>query len=179
MKKVLAVAAVCIMCVAGTALARTSADNPARMMPRQRMEQEMPGRMMPPQRADRRMPAVNECPNMPAGHEAPMPRRNQFGNHKGTFTPDMPKEIREKAAELAKLRIDLEEAMTSRPLNKEKALEVHKKMQGVKQEIETWRFTQKLERMEARQKKGLPPMPEEVSPETDEAPEAPETESEE
>ena len=80
-----------------------------------------------------------------------------------TFTPDMPQEIRDKAAELAKLRIDLEEAMTSRPVNKEKALEVHAEMQKVKQEIETWRFTKRLERIEARQKKVLPPAPEKAA----------------
>ena len=64
------------------------------------------------------------------------------------FAPDMPKEIREKAVELAKLRIDLDEALSSRPMNKEKALEVHAKMQKLEQEIESWKFSQMLERRE-------------------------------
>ena len=69
--------------------------------------------------------------------------------HKGmNFTPDMPKEIREKAAELAKLRVDLEEAMTSRPINKAKALETFAKMQKLENEIESWKFEKKLERIE-------------------------------
>ena len=60
----------------------------------------------------------------------------------------MPPEIREKAAELAKLRVDLEEALTSKPVNKAKALDVHAKMQKLENEIDTWRFEQKLEHME-------------------------------
>ena len=88
------------------------------------------------------------------GHRPQAPQRMEQHHrpHRGNFTPDMPKEIREKATELAKLRIDLEEAMTSRPLNKEKALEVHAKMQKVEQEVEAWRFAQRLERIEEMQK---------------------------
>lgn len=97
--------------------------------------------------------------------QPPMPMRmEQHHRPQGhTFTPDMPKEIREKAAELAKLRVDLEEALTSRPVNKDKALEVHAKMQTLKNEIDNWKFSKKLERIEARQKeaekfmKALPP----------------------
>ena len=146
MKKVLALVLVCVVCVTGTALARTKDSQPRRNPPA-RMEQQIPG------------------------HDAPKPAPRAGSR---IFTPDMPKEIREKAAELAKLRIDLEEAMTSRPLNREKALEVHAKMLTLKQEIETWRFSQRLDRIEERQKKGLSPAPEEVSPsaeeETDETP---------
>ena len=136
MKKVLALVLVCVVCVTGTALARTKDSQPRRNPPA-RMEQQIPG------------------------HDAPKsaPRAGSR-----IFTPDMPKEIREKATELAKLRIDLEEAMTSRPLNREKALEVHAKMLTLKQEIETWRFSRRLDRIEERQKKGLSPAPEEVSP---------------
>ena len=165
MKKVLAVTAVvCVMCVAGSALAQQHGrGNQSQQMNRQQVMRNAPER---PQnvsddfRAPRRdfrpgqpgQPAHGEMsrPNQP-GHEG---RRCGFdGGHRGPlFTPDMPNEIREKAAELAKLRVDLEEAMTSRPLNKEKALEVHAKMQKVRQEIATWRFTQRLERIEAMQK---------------------------
>ena len=80
------------------------------------------------------------------------------------FFPDMPKEIREKAVELAKLRIDLEEAMSSDPINKAKALDTHAKMQKLEQEIEAWRFAQKLERIEefkkhAKLNREVPPAP--------------------
>ena len=165
MRKVLAVIAVlCVVFTAGTALAA-----------------QHNGRPTIPPGTERRMPPRMERPQMPpAGHEA---RAHRPGPGHRTFTPDMPPEIREKAAELAKLKVDLEEAMTSRPLNKEKALEVHAKIQKVKQEIETWRFTRRLERIEAKQKKGLPPAPEETpaSEETAGTPEnaAPENESKE
>lgn len=146
MRKVLAVIAVlCVVFAAGTALAAQTNGRP-----------QLPPRM--------------ERPHMPPTcHET---RAHRLGHR--TFTPDMPSEIREKAAELAKLKIDLEEAMTSRPLNKEKALDVHAKIQKVKQEIETWRFTKRLERIEARQKKGLPPAPENVNPAQEEETETPE-----
>ena len=67
---------------------------------------------------------------------------------RGNFTPDMPKEIREKAVELAKLRVDLEEAMTSNPINKSKALETFKKIQLIENEIDTWKFEKRLDFME-------------------------------
>ena len=70
------------------------------------------------------------------------------GFMRGNFTPDMPKEIREKAVELAKLRVDLEEAMTSNPINKSKALETFKKIQLIENEIDTWKFEKRLDFME-------------------------------
>ena len=93
------------------------------------------------------------------------------------FYPDMPKEIREKAVELAKLRVDLEEAMSSRPVNKAKALETYAKMQKLEQEINTWRFAQRLERIEDFNKqrelnKKVPPAPMQHEPK-EEAKDAP------
>ncbi len=149
MKKVLALALALAVCIAGTSIAA----------PRK-----SPARQPAPVRMER---MNHDAPNTPN-----MPRAPRFGH--GIFTPDMPKEIREKAAELAKLRIDLEEAMTSRPINKEKALDVHAKMQKVQQEIETWRFTRRLERIEARQKKGLPPAPEDMNTAQEEETQTPE-----
>ncbi len=154
MKKVLAVTLALVICIAGAALAEQPGRN---------------ARHPAPARAEQRMQERMNRPEMP-GHDSPRAPRAKRSR---TFTPDMPKEIREKSAELAKLKIDLEEAMTSRPLNKEKALEVHAKMQKVKQEIATWRFTRRLERIEARQKQGLPPAPEneKLSPAENPAPE--------
>ncbi len=149
MKKVLALALVLAVCIAGTSIAA----------PRK-----SPARQPAPARMERMNP---DAPNTPK-----MPRAPRTGHR--LFTPDMPKEIREKAADLAKLRIDLEEAMTSHPINKEKALDVHAKMQKVQQEIETWRFTKRLERIEARQKKGLPPAPEDMNTTQEEETETPE-----
>lgn len=105
------------------------------------------------------------------------------GRRHMNFTPDMPSEIREKAAELAKLRIDLEEAMSSKPVNKAKALDTFAKIQKVEQEIDAWRFAQKLERIEEFRKhrelnKKIPPArPTPVKPEPqpqDSAKDAPE-----
>ncbi|MBR1486520.1 MAG: hypothetical protein IJ597_04620 [Synergistaceae bacterium] len=111
-------------------------------------------------------------PNGQENFEGHSPR-HRFGGFEGqchggfgrmNFTPDMPKEIREKAVELAKLRIDLEEAMSSRPVNKAKALDTYAKMQKLEQEIEMWRFTQKLDQIEEFRKqrelnKKVPPVP--------------------
>ena len=93
-------------------------------------------------------------------------RGRMFGfGHKGPmFTPDMPKEIREKATDLAKLKIDLEEAMSDNPLNKAKAIEVHAKIQKLEAEIEAWRFEKALDMIEEVRKqhelnKTIPPAP--------------------
>lgn len=185
MKKVLAVVAVvCVMCVAGSALAQHAGHgqpgkmNHPRMMlnaleahSRDHRPHNVSGDFRGAHRDSRHGQHGQQGHNKQSGHEG---MRCGFDGRQcrgPVFTPDMPKEIREKAAELAKLRIDLEEAMTSRPINKEKALEVHAKMQTVKNEIETWRFTKRLERIEARQehRKKLPPdrhgMPEAPAPE--------------
>lgn len=164
MRKAVAVAvAVCVMCAAGTAFAQRGNQDSRKQLPPQRMErpESFRGQEAPrPQNmsGDFRGPHGDFRPDFGGQHcgfEGMRPRGPMF-------TPDMPKEIREKAVELAKLRVDLEEAMTSRPLNKEKALEVHGKMQKVEQEIEAWRFAQRLERIEVMQKqhelnKNVPP----------------------
>ena len=154
MKKVIAVVAVvCVMFAAGSALAQPKdrRDQP------QNVQQQM---MSPHRDFQERGPRFQNVSDDFRGHHGDF-RPGFDGRHCGfegrghrgpTFTPDMPKEIREKATELAKLRVDLEEAMTSRPLNKEKALDVHAKMQKVEQEVEAWRFAQKLERIEEMQK---------------------------
>lgn len=64
------------------------------------------------------------------------------------FAPDMPNEIREKTAEAAKLRIDLENVMTKRPLDREKAAEIYAKIAGIESEIKIWRFSKKLDGIE-------------------------------
>ena len=180
MKKVIAaVAVVCVMFAAGSALAQPK---DRRNQPQNVQQMNRPQRNAPDfQERGPRFQNVSDDFRGPRGDFRPGFDGRHCGfegrGHRGpTFTPDMPKEIREKATELAKLRIDLEEAMTSNPLNKEKALEVHAKMQKVEQEIDAWRFAQRLERIEAFQKqrelnKNVPPARPEPAPA-----EAPETE---
>ena len=100
-------------------------------------------------------------PQGPCGFEG---RDNMFGHRGPMFAPDMPKEIRAKAVEIAKLRIDLEEAMSDNPVNKAKALEVHAKIQKLETEVEAWRFEKMLDRIEEVRKqhelnKKVPPAP--------------------
>lgn len=176
MKKVIAVVAVvCIMFAAGSALAQQREHRNQQQMNHpqiMRNAPEFPGRGPRPMNAsgDFRGPRGDFRPEFDGRHCG-----SEGRGHRGhMFTPDMPKEIREKATELAKLRVDLEEAMTSRPLNKEKALDVHAKMQKLEQEIDAWRFAQKLERIEAFQKqrelnRNVPPARPEPAPEKPEA----------
>lgn len=88
------------------------------------------------------------------------------------FTPDMPEEIRAKAVEAAKLRIDLEAALSTRPVDKAKALEIFAKVQQAENEIEAWKFSKRIDMMEAfrtqrelNRKKFDAPKPEAPAPE--------------
>lgn len=69
-------------------------------------------------------------------------------HHDSMFAPDMPKEIREKVTEIAKLNIDLDEALTSHPLNKAKAREVYGKILKLQQELDVWEFEKYLNDVE-------------------------------
>lgn len=147
MKKVLAVLlTVCVVFVAGAAFAQQGRNNNS--------TQEFRGPQFNRQNFNGQR---GNFQNSPANFEGCSPDfgpRNGNGRMGGmNFTPDMPKEIREKAADLAKLRIDLEEALSSRPVNKAKALDVHSKMQKIQNEIDTWRFQKRLERIEEFQEK--------------------------
>ncbi|MBR6902157.1 MAG: hypothetical protein IKN30_08900 [Synergistaceae bacterium] len=147
MKKVLAVLlTVCVVFVAGAAFAQQGRNN--------NCTQEFRGPQFNRQNFNGQR---GNFQNSPANFEGCSPDfgpRNGNGRMGGmNFTPDMPKEIREKAADLAKLRIDLEEALSSRPVNKAKALDVHSKMQKIQNEIDTWRFQKRLERIEEFQEK--------------------------
>lgn len=76
--------------------------------------------------------------------------RGEFGHRGGRlgFAPDMPEELRAKVVEAAKLRIDLEEVLSRRPVDKAKAMEIFAKVQQAENEVETWKFGNMLERME-------------------------------
>ena len=84
------------------------------------------------------------------GHGKRGPRKDKF---RRPFSPDMPQEIRAKAVEAAKLRIDLEDVLSQTPLNRDKAIELNGQIGKLKQEIQAWRFGQKLNRIEELAKK--------------------------
>ena len=77
--------------------------------------------------------------------------RRDFGERDfhARFTPDMPKEIRAMVIEAAKLRIDLDEALHTRPMDKAKAFEIYDKIMKLEQDIERWKFVQRVDRIEA------------------------------
>ncbi len=145
MKKVLAViAVVAVVCVAGAAFAQTRGHEQARRMPPQ-LQKEFSGerghldQRMPGQRFGRAEDCDGNREFCGRGH-----RSGRLG-----IAPDMPEEIRAKAVEAAKLRIDLEAVLSAKPLDKEKAMEVFSKIQQAENEVRMWRFSKRLERMEA------------------------------
>ena len=144
MKKILVVVlTVCVVFGAAAAFAQGH-QNRNQNFDGHEQHQQMMKPQLPPKSGDFR-PDFKRCLN-------PGFRPCRPEGKKPNFTPDMPTEIREKAAELAKLRVDLEEAMTSKPVNKAKALDTYKKMQLLENEIDVWRFEKRLERMEAMKK---------------------------
>ena len=177
MKKVLAVVAVvCVVFAAGAALAQPRANQEGRRVPPQLMK-EFDGekghldQRSPEQRFNRpdRPEPGRDGENMPC----------RFGGRRGgrmMFMPDMPEEIRAKAVEAAKLRIDLEAALSTRPIDKAKALEIFAKVQQAENEIEAWKFSKRIDMMEAfrtqrelNRKKFDAPKPEAPAPAPEEA----------
>ena len=138
MKKVLAViAVVAVVCVAGAAFAQTRGRSDARRMPPQ-LQQEFVGEQG---HLDQRMPEQRRPDQQnfgrPEGFDGAGCRFGHRGGRLG-FTPDMPEEIRAKAVEAAKLRIDLEAVMSAKPIDKAKAMEI----------FEMWKFENRLNMME-------------------------------
>ena len=80
------------------------------------------------------------------------PRDGQL-QPRGMFAPDMPQEIRDKEVEAEKLRIDLGNVLSQKPLNKDKAIELNGQIGKLHQEVQAWRFEQKLNRIEEFNKK--------------------------
>lgn len=83
----------------------------------------------------------------------------------------IPEEIRQKAADMDKLKIDLKMELTKRPIDRNKALELHGQISAKRQEIRDWKFAKKLDLLE---KRSAMPMEAPVKPEspakTEEAP---------
>ena len=89
--------------------------------------------------------------NQPMPHFPPKHGpNNQPADHskRVKFSPDMPDEIRAKAADAAKLRIDLENVMSKKPLDKAKAIEIYTNISKLESEIRVWRFSHRLDRLE-------------------------------
>ncbi len=78
--------------------------------------------------------------------------RPEMGRRMERMWSNVPDDIRGKMVELAKLRIDMRDALTRDPVDRAKATEVYGKMAALRQEIGTWRFNQRLDRIERRQK---------------------------
>ena len=160
MKKVLAViAVVAVVCAAGAALAQPRTRDGARRMPPQlqksftgeqghidqRQGQQFTG---DPNFEGRGSAGMNAAPFEGRGRGRCGMGRGR--GHRGMmFAPDMPEEIRAKAVDTAKLRIDLEAVFATKPLDKAKAMELFGKIQQAENEVRTWRFSKRLERIEA------------------------------
>jgi hypothetical protein len=69
------------------------------------------------------------------------------------FRKDAPEEIRSKMSELAKLRIDMRDALSRRPIDRGRASEVFEKMMTLRREIGSWAFNRRLDALEERQKR--------------------------
>ena len=76
----------------------------------------------------------------------------QFGQ-RGQFFTEVPQEIRDKEVEAEKLRIDLGNVLSQKPLNREKAVELNGQISKLRQDVWAWRFEQKLDRIEEFNKK--------------------------
>ena len=163
-KKVLAVSLVlCVMLSASSAMAQ----------PRRPMPPHMPP--MPPHEYYYGHQDMMHC--QPWEFERPerFGRRDfapEFGprGFHDRFSPDMPKEIRAIAVEVAKLKIDLDEALHANPMEKEKAFEIHDKIMKLEQDVERWKFVKRVDRIEAFRKQREENMKRRTSQNAPEAP---------
>ena len=163
MKKILAVAAVvCVVCVAGAAFAQQPGQAKKRLD--QRRGPQFAQQMPQPGQQGQRQPEMRMFQPGQQGQpgqfrpcdcgrfEERGPRGPEFegrGPRGMMFAPDMPEEIKAKAVEAAKLHVDLEAALSAKPIDKAKALEVFTQIQKAEQEIEAWKFAKRIERIEA------------------------------
>ena len=64
------------------------------------------------------------------------------------YASNMPEDIRAKANELAKLRIDLRDALSRSPIDRAAATKLHDRAMQLEQEIKTWFFGERMNRIE-------------------------------
>ena len=92
------------------------------------------------------------------------------------FAPDMPEDVKAKVVEAAKLRIDLDAALSAKNIDKAKAMEIFAAIQKAEDEVEAWKFSKRIEMIEAfrtqrelNSKKFPAPKPEAPAPEPENA----------
>ena len=73
--------------------------------------------------------------------------------HHAQFFNEMPQDIRDKEVEAEKLRIELNSVLSQKPLNKDKSAELSGQINKLRQDVRTWRFEQRLNRIEEFNKK--------------------------
>ncbi len=76
--------------------------------------------------------------------------RDGFGRFNGRFNGlarEIPDEIKAKFAEVRKMRIDLDMLLSAKEINKTQALEKFEAIQKLENEINTWRFVDRLEKL--------------------------------
>ena len=64
--------------------------------------------------------------------------------------PQVPQEIRDKLTEARKTAIDLRTELGKKPVDRDKALELHAKRRALMQDISDWYFNQRLDALIAR-----------------------------
>ncbi|MCR5347177.1 MAG: hypothetical protein K6E38_05305 [Fretibacterium sp.] len=74
---------------------------------------------------------------------------------RGWGAVDMPEEIRAKAEEAAKLRIELRSVLSQEPLNREKAVALEGQISKLHQDIRAWHFERHLRDIEACHKEAV------------------------
>lgn len=67
---------------------------------------------------------------------------------RGRYASNMPEDIRTRANELAKLRIDMRDALSRSPIDRAAATRLHDRAMQLEQEIETWFFGERMNRIE-------------------------------
>ena len=83
------------------------------------------------------------------GHFVGKGRMGRMDDGWGWNAPNMPEDIRAKANELAKLRIDMRDALSRSPIDRAAAARLHDREMQLEQEIETWFFEERMNRIEA------------------------------
>ena len=78
-----------------------------------------------------------------------MGRMGEMGDGWGWNAADMPEDIRAKANELEKLRIDLRDALSRTPIDRAAATRLHNRAMQLEQEIGMWAFGERMDRIEA------------------------------
>ena len=83
------------------------------------------------------------------GWRGRMGRMGNRGCGWGRNAADMPEDIRAKVNELEKLRFDLRDALSRTPIDRDAAAKLHNRAMQLEQEIGTWAFGERMNRIEA------------------------------